>query len=314
MFKPLLAALLVFQATSPLGCGEVEHTVGDPPTGEWTLLGSPLSLHLTEVSSVSATEAYVLGGDHQFFRYDGTDLNEMHFVPFGNHIEGVVAQGPGTFTAVGADSDTSDRREANFRFANNRFADEGNLRAPLLGAAATPNGEVIAVGGFSTGAAYRRGPEGWVELSLPSSYPLFSEVTVSPSGAAYLLHSQGLLKLEGEGGEDVPMFSPTFRMSSVFATTGEVLFVGGPDGMLATRKDGQWTVTDLDASTWNAIWGRAANDVWAVGNGGSIAHFNGQAWTLFESPTHENLHALSGTADGQLIAVGDNGTAITYQP
>ena len=49
----------------------------------------------------------------------------------------------------------------------------------------------------------------------------------------------------------------------------------------------------LDARTQiNVIRGRSANDVWAAGALGALAHFDGASWSRFESDTMESLQAV----------------------
>ena len=61
-----------------------------------------------------------------------------------------------------------------------------------------------------------------------------------------------------------------------------------------------------DGTTWTqvgpanmqvyAVWGRAANDVWAVGKQGAIAHWDGATWSMSNSGTTLHLSQLGGTA------------------
>lgn len=46
----------------------------------------------------------------------------------------------------------------------------------------------------------------------------------------------------------------------------------------------------------NAVWGAAANNVWAVGDGGTIVRYNGAKWTRMASGTDDELWAVWGTA------------------
>jgi len=54
------------------------------------------------------------------------------------------------------------------------------------------------------------------------------------------------------------------------------------------------------------LWGRADDDIYAVGSNGRILHFDGERWRSEESGTSKNLHSISGTPDGEHVyAVGD---------
>lgn len=76
-----------------------------------------------------------------------------------------------------------------------------------------------------------------------------------------------------------------------------------------------WTEVDSQASVvLSAIWGSSANDVWAVGDKGTLRHHvAGDAqWQIVESPTKNALHAVWGTSANDVWAVGDFGTILHF--
>jgi len=86
---------------------------------------------------------------------------------------------------------------------------------------------------------------------------------------------------------------------------------GGADGGALT-----WTEVDSrSAVALRAIWGSSANDIWAVGDMGSIRHATSATVTKLEvvpSPTSERLRAVWGSAADDVWAVGDVGTILHY--
>ncbi|HQI39967.1 MAG TPA: glucosyl transferase, partial [Ignavibacteriaceae bacterium] len=48
----------------------------------------------------------------------------------------------------------------------------------------------------------------------------------------------------------------------------------------------------------NKLWGSSSNDLYAVGNNGNIAHYNGQSWSKIESGTDLNINDIWGISDG----------------
>jgi hypothetical protein len=58
-----------------------------------------------------------------------------------------------------------------------------------------------------------------------------------------------------------------------------------------------------------AITGRSATDVFAVGGGGLILHYDGQQWTSPTSGTAQTLHGVF-TVEGEVFAVGLAGTIL----
>ena len=61
-----------------------------------------------------------------------------------------------------------------------------------------------------------------------------------------------------------------------------------------------------------AVWGSSGSDVFAVGQDGTILHYNGLAWTAMNSSTTDDLYAVWGTADDDVFAVGQDGTVLHY--
>jgi hypothetical protein len=62
----------------------------------------------------------------------------------------------------------------------------------------------------------------------------------------------------------------------------------------------------------NGVWGSSDSNVFAVGNGGTILHYDGAAWSAKASPTVNNLNSIWGSLPTHVFAVGDNGTILHY--
>ena len=61
----------------------------------------------------------------------------------------------------------------------------------------------------------------------------------------------------------------------------------------------------------NKMWGSNSNDLYIVGNGGNIAHYNGQSWQRIESGTTLNINDIWGdynqkTGEWEILAVAGN--------
>ena len=61
----------------------------------------------------------------------------------------------------------------------------------------------------------------------------------------------------------------------------------------------------------NKMWGSSPNDLYAVGNNGNIAHYNGQSWSKIESGTDLNINDIWGdynekTKQWEILAVASN--------
>ena len=58
-----------------------------------------------------------------------------------------------------------------------------------------------------------------------------------------------------------------------------VLLVCGKS-LTAAGGDWKWQNPLIQGNTLNAIWGSSGNDVFAVGDFGTILHYNGSAWSV----------------------------------
>lgn len=59
-----------------------------------------------------------------------------------------------------------------------------------------------------------------------------------------------------------------------------------------------------------AAWGASADAIWAVGDGGAIVRWDGARWRLEESPTDRALFAISGTSASDVWAGGSDGVLL----
>jgi hypothetical protein len=60
------------------------------------------------------------------------------------------------------------------------------------------------------------------------------------------------------------------------------------------------------------IWAAGASSVFVVGDGGTIYHFDGTAWTTMSSGVTRRLRRVCGLDDSHVYAVGADGTILFY--
>ena len=90
------------------------------------------------------------------------------------------------------------------------------------------------------------------------------------------------------------------------SSAGDIFLVGG-SGTICHFNGSNWS--DMAAGpTWHltSVWGTAHNDVFAVGYSGIIVHYDGNSWTQMNYPEHPNLRDVWGTAHDNVYAVGGN--------
>ena len=92
-----------------------------------------------------------------------------------------------------------------------------------------------------------------------------------------------------------------------------VFFVGG--GGAIYHFDGS-TLSPMTSNTTAdlyAVWGSGPNDVYAVGAGGVILHYDGTAWSaISEVPPSGDLYGVGGNSASDVYAVGAGGTILHF--
>lgn len=109
----------------------------------------------------------------------------------------------------------------------------------------------------------------------------------------------------------------TYGAVSQMRVIGGKLHVCGLQGQVYSRESNGWVHLDrgildpkisVKALNLNSIDGTAANDIYVVGFGGRILHYDGSAWTELASPTNLHLERVHCAAPGETYACGNNGT------
>lgn len=87
------------------------------------------------------------------------------------------------------------------------------------------------------------------------------------------------------------------RLSAVWAVTGNDVFAVGDGGTILRRQNNAWTkLTSGTTTNLRSVWGAAPNDVWAVGEAGTILRFDGNAWTAVTGVTTSDVAAVWGSS------------------
>ena len=71
-------------------------------------------------------------------------------------------------------------------------------------------------------------------------------------------------------------------------------------------------VTTRPEQTFFGVWGSSASDVFAVGGGGVILHYNGSTWTQMSSNTGEPLFGVWGSSASDVFTAGSGGIILRY--
>ncbi|MBI4420684.1 MAG: Ig-like domain-containing protein [Gemmatimonadetes bacterium] len=176
----------------------------------------------------------------------------------------------------------------------------------LSGIWASPDRVLYVVGGSGTILRSAAGP--WVPLASGTTVHLRSVSGTSASDVYAVGDGGAVLHYDGTAWSRVSV--PTSAdLYGVWAAAPDRVIAVGVDTIVAF--DGSWRVSASGTGRLQGVYGAGADDVWAVGAGGTALHFNGTSWARSSSATTEDLLAVRVLQDaGELIpvAVGANGT------
>ncbi len=189
-----------------------------------------------------------------------------------------------------------------------------------------PSDQVTAVGGRDGhGFIVEWTGDGWYEPALPAGTPTLWWCA-SGAGATFAVGERGaVLRRDAAGwaadetGDAIPAGAMLY---GVWADGGGLWVVGGepaeggPVPVIARRDASGWSRVDageFPPQVLFKVWGSGPADVWAVGTGGVILHFDGAAWSAVASPTVDRLIAVWGTSAADAYAVGGDGTGLVLR-
>jgi hypothetical protein len=108
---------------------------------------------------------------------------------------------------------------------------------------------------------------------------------------------------------DVARYGELFRIRAI----ANSVYACGQSSQIYKLQSGGWThfdqgILDLGAETLEDIDGSAPDDIYAVGLLGTIAHYDGRAWRLLDSPTNQHLSNVRCVSRDEIYICGNNGT------
>jgi hypothetical protein len=127
--------------------------------------------------------------------------------------------------------------------------------------------------------------------------------------------------LHYQNGEWIPeaMPFPLEYVSDVWGFGRENVFAIGTQDFEGTinlfhYNGNNWTAAGLltQSFAFEAIWGASPSDVYMVGEGGDIAHFDGETMTPINTGFNQSLYGIWGTGSQNIYAVGDNATLLHF--
>lgn len=170
------------------------------------------------------------------------------------------------------------------------------------------------VGG--SGAILRYDGSQWTPALYPANTEALSLGT-DTTGIAVGNNPQAIFHYDGSAWKQLtegPAGTPPSYYAVWCARNGEA-FIGTALGLIYRYRatvPTEWTRYDLPRRDIYGLWGDSNTSVFAVGDSGSIYHFNGSSWDEMSSGTGKILLGVWGTSYSDVYAVGEGGTILHF--
>lgn len=129
----------------------------------------------------------------------------------------------------------------------------------------------------------------------------------APSGAAYVIHSGGILE-KGIEGSFKPILSTDHNFTRLFARSETQIFVTGTDGYVGLF-DGT-TLKDLPVRDAEDVYCVSVADdgtVYVSGNGGGLWRLDSSEWRRIELPVDVDIYSVLALSSDELLVCGEAG-------
>jgi hypothetical protein len=193
----------------------------------------------------------------------------------------------------------------------------------------SPNVAALWGSGLSTYAAgradgvqtvFQRKGDAFISIHSTSATQALTSLHGSASGDLFAAGEDGTVVVHDNGWKSYPTgLWPGFF--TVWGASASAIWAGGGNGGAYARLAridhllGTWTDHSSKLSKQvNAIWGSGASDVYAVGWSGSVARFDGLAWSYLATgaPATTVMNGVWGSSAKDVWIVGSNGLNAPY--
>lgn len=111
---------------------------------------------------------------------------------------------------------------------------------------------------------------------------------------------------------ETPPTGVTALLHGIATVDANDVFAVGDAGTILRRQNGAWTkMTSNTTANLRGVWVRDATDAWAVGQGGIVVRWNGTAWSVDENAPVLDYKGVWGSAANDVWMIGD-GTAVHF--
>ncbi|MGE0086683.1 MAG: WD40/YVTN/BNR-like repeat-containing protein [Desulfococcaceae bacterium] len=264
----------------------------------WSVMNSPTAATLYSIWESQGSDVFAVGGGGTVLRYDGTAWNPMSSGD-GRNLRTVWRFSSSDVYAAGLGT------ILHYDGRNWQLMEPGFYR--VLGLWGTSGTDLYAVGASLSGqpASLWYNGSAWKDIGISTSIQFNS---IWGDGKGTLLAVGGnsekggvICSYDGHNWQEVwhqPESELTRKMYGVRAFSENDVFAVGEAGSIMHYDGSAWEFMDsgTEYGLW-AIWGISGTDLFAAGKSGTILHYDGNAWQKTDSGSTSDLYDIWGYSD-----------------
>ncbi|SJM89136.1 hypothetical protein CRENPOLYSF2_1030015 [Crenothrix polyspora] len=137
-----------------------------------------------------------------------------------------------------------------------------------------------------------------------------ADMWLSNDETLYVSAEEGEIHTYKNGNWAVTQTPEDSILSSIWGVDSEHIFTSG-EGIILRKEGNTWVYTTKDQKTYiDCVRGKSLNNIYAVGRGGLILHFDGAFWNRCDSPTNVNLNSVCSNNGNEFYVVGAEGIVL----
>lgn len=292
-------------------------------------LGLTVTANLNAITGTAVDHILIVGDGGTALLWDGMKWQKQPPLTVTANLRAAAGKLGGSVISVGGDRGTI-LQLTGTTWTQITNSSQTNIRGATLGLGSTPNVFFVGEGGNTfrlspTGALTGKGAGTLLNIHTIAQNPNAGGDDLILGGSSFL--SPPLAdSWDGNNSFKSQMTGSSARLSgniNAMICGKATFYAAGDQGGLVSRASGKgaadipdkWVaVTSSTSKTLRGMWENSDNEVFAVGDNGTIIQYNGAAWSTVAPITANNLRAIWGSSPANIYAVGEGGVVLHYLP
>ena len=296
---------------------DADHASRCTQSPSWELMSSGTREYLNDVWGSAPDDVFVVGREGTILHFDGAGWRPMESGTT-NELAAVWGSGPRDVWAVGED-------DIRLHFDGVGWSEEGRAPEPAIGEYLWGIWGIAANDVWSVGECCGGGSglvmhfEGTEWMPVRTAWPCrdLADVFGAAGDAVFAVggysscDETAIFRLDGDGWSAVGPHRELWAhyLAAVWTDADGSGWAVGTNGTVCRRDGLDWACGETgEPVKYGGVWGVRSDDVFVVGGGGTIRHWDGSTVFDWSSPTTSDLTDVWGIGEEVVFAVGFGGT------